>query len=149
MDVTDVGFKYHMNNVTATIGLVELAHVGAVIAQHPANGRHFDGRWTGSTAWSFAAGTRAPSPPTGWTVPVDDRGEVVGDLAAHGIAASQAHRRNDRHSVFAATRCELPGLDAWFARYAHIPCGWWVDDAQREYIVDVIRRGRVVKGAAK
>jgi len=23
----------------------------------------------------------------------------------------------------------------------HIPCGWWVSDEQRQYVVDCIRRG--------
>jgi hypothetical protein len=35
----------------------------------------------------------------------------------------------------------LPGVDRFYSRMLHIPCGWWVDDESRERIVDVVRRG--------
>ncbi len=72
---------------------------------------------------------------------VERREDFCRHLAAHGIASSQAHKRNDLHSVFAASRCELPGVDAFFGSMVHIPCGWWVDEQQRAYIADVIRQG--------
>ena len=37
-------------------------------------------------------------------------------------------------------RCELPGLDSFYSRMLHIPCGWWVKDEDRSQIVDVIRQ---------
>ena len=85
----------------------------------------------------------AQAEPSYWfyTVLADEREKLSRHLSAHGIANSQAHKRNDRHTVFAASRCELPGLDAFYRRMLHIPCGWWVNDEQREYIADVIRRG--------
>src|SRR5438552_8151760 len=42
VDVELVGFKYHMNNVNATIGLVALDHVDRVLARHIENGRFYD-----------------------------------------------------------------------------------------------------------
>ncbi len=142
VDVTSVGYKYHMNNVAATIGLAQLEHINTVIDRHVANGRYFD------RALQGIAGLRlcrwdSRAEPSYWfyTVLVDERERFARHLAAHGIASSQAHKRNDLHSVFAASRCELPGLDAFYSHMLHIPCGWWVDDARREYIADVIRRG--------
>ena len=142
VDVAEVGYKYHMNNVTATIGLAQLDHIAPVIARHIANGRHFDLALQGipglaTCRWESCA------EPSYWfyTVLVEEREKFSRHLAAHGIANSQAHKRNDRHTVFAASRCELPGLDDFYRRMIHIPCGWWVDDERRDYIVDVIRRG--------
>jgi hypothetical protein len=71
----------------------------------------------------------------------DDAAGLSAHLTAHGIGNSKAHKRNDLHSVFAASRCELPGLDRFYPRMLHIPCGWWVDDEARDYMVDVLRRG--------
>lgn len=142
VDVASVGYKYHMNNVTATIGLVQLDHIAPVIGRHIDNGRYFDQALQGIPGLSLCR-WEAQAEPAYWfyTVLVDERENFSRHLAAHGIASSLAHKRNDRHSVFAASRCELPGLDAFYEKMIHIPCGWWVDDERRAYIADVIRQG--------
>ena len=58
-----------------------------------------------------------------------------------GITATPLHHRSDTHSVFAASKCELPNMDYWYSSFVHIPCGWWVDEEAREMIVDSIKRG--------
>jgi dTDP-4-amino-4,6-dideoxygalactose transaminase len=142
VDVTSVGYKYHMNNVTATIGLVQLGYIESVIAHHVDNGRFFDRALQGIPGLSLCRWDDNAEP-SYWfyTVSVEDRDGFFRHLAANGITSSQAHKRNDRHTVFSASRCELPGLDTFYRRMIHIPCGWWVDKERREYIVDVIRRG--------
>ena len=142
VDVASVGYKYHMNNVTATIGLVQLDHIAPVISRHISNGRYFDQALQGIQGLSLCR-WEEHAEPSYWfyTVLVEDRESFGRHLAAHGIASSQAHKRNDRHSVFAASRCELPGLDAFYEKMIHIPCGWWIDNERREYIADVIRQG--------
>ena len=131
-----------MNNVTATIGLIQLDHIAPVIARHIANGQYFDQalQQIPGLALCHWEGCAEPSY---WfyTVLVEEREQFSRHLTAHGIANSQAHKRNDLHSVFASSRCELPGLDDFYRRMIHIPCGWWVDDERREYIADVIRKG--------
>jgi perosamine synthetase len=142
VDVKSVGYKYHMNNVNATIGLVQLDHIEPVIARHVANGRYFDRALQGIAGLSTCR-WEGRAEPSYWfyTVLVDDRDGFSRHLAAHGIASSLCHKRNDKHTVFAPSRCELPGLDSFYERMIHIPCGWWVDDEAREYIADVIRQG--------
>lgn len=142
VDVAEVGYKYHMNNVTATMGLVQLDHIAPVIARHIANGRYFDQALQGIPGLQVCRWEDCAEP-SYWfyTVLIEAREKFSRHLAAHGIGNSQAHKRNDLHTIFAASRCELPGLDDFYRRMIHIPCGWWVDDAQRETIVDVIRQG--------
>ena len=142
VDVATVGYKYHMNNVNATIGLVQLDHIDEVIARHIANGKFFDQALQGIPGLSLCQWENCAEP-SYWfyTVLVEDRENFCRHLTARGIACSQAHKRNDNHSVFAGSRCDLPGLDAYYDKMVHIPCGWWIDDCQREYIVEVITRG--------
>lgn len=142
VDVSEIGYKYHMNNVTATIGLAQLDHIAPVIARHIANGQYFDQALQGIPGLELCRWEERAEP-SYWfyTVMVEERESFSRHLSAHGIANSQAHKRNDHHSVFAASRCELPGLDDFYRRMIHIPCGWWVDDERREYIANVIRRG--------
>jgi len=142
VDVATIGYKYHMNNLNATIGLVQLDHIRPVIDRHIANGRWFDHALQcipglSPCSWDAAA------EPSYWfyTVLVDRRQDFIRRLAEHGIASSLAHRRNDLHSVFAESRCELPGLDAFYSKMVHLPCGWWVGDADREFIAATVREG--------
>jgi perosamine synthetase len=62
-------------------------------------------------------------------------------LNAAGISASKLHRPNHLHSVFAPMRRELPGLEAYYRRLTHIPCGWWVGAEERERVLHALRRG--------
>ena len=142
VDVAEVGFKYHMNNVNATIGLVQLDYIAPVIARHIANGRYFDAALSGIPGIRLCAWDAAAEP-SYWfyTVLAERRDELARRFTELGIGNSLAHQRNDRHSVFAASRCELPGLDRFYAAMLHIPCGWWVGDAERERIADALRQG--------
>jgi dTDP-4-amino-4,6-dideoxygalactose transaminase len=131
-----------MNNVTATIGIVQLRYIDAVIGRHIANGRWFDSALQNIDGLSLCS-WESRADPSYWfyTVLVDNREDFSRHLAANGIASSQAHKRNDQHSIFAGSCRALPGLDAFYERMIHIPCGWWVDDECRERMADVIRRG--------
>lgn len=141
-DITEVGYKYHMNNVNAAIGCVQLNHLKPVISRHIANGIYLD------LALREIPGIELPSwdaaaEPSYWfyTVFAERRDDLARYLAKRGIASSLVHRRNDWHSIFSSSRRELPGLDRIYSRMLHIPCGWWVGDDDREYIVEAIRRG--------
>jgi perosamine synthetase len=142
VDVKIIGYKYHMNNVTATIGLAQLEYVEKIIQRHIDNGKYFDHALQGvaglkTCTWDDEA------EPSYWfyTVLAERRDDLARALTASGIGNSQAHKRNDLHSVFSESRAELPGLDAFYGQMLHIPCGWWVSDDDRAAIVDVIRKG--------
>jgi dTDP-4-amino-4,6-dideoxygalactose transaminase len=143
VDVREVGYKYHMNNVNATIGLVQLDHIAPIIARHIDNGRYFDEQLIdlpgiAPCRWEQEA------EPSYWfyTVLADDPENLQRRLAASGIASSKSHRRNDLHSVFATSRRSLPGLDSFYSRMLHIPCGWWVSNDDRDRIAAVLREVR-------
>jgi len=142
VDVSEIGFKYHMNNVNATIGLAQLEVIQPLLDRHCANGRYLDAALAGVRGLEICR-FEDRAAPSYWfyTVLCDDPDGLSKHLAAHGIASSKAHKRNDLHSVFASNRRELPGLDRFYARMLHLPCGWWVDDASREYMVEVLQRG--------
>lgn len=142
LDVSCVGYKYHMNNVNATIGLVQLDHIAPIIERHIANGRYFDTALLGIPGLKLCSWDEKAEP-SYWfyTVLAERRDDLARYLTEHGIANSQAHKRNDLHSVFASSRRELPGLDSYYPRMLHIPCGWWVTNEDRELIVDTIKRG--------
>lgn len=142
VDIVRVGFKYNMSNVAGAIGLCQLDGIDAAIARHKANGQFFDDALA-TIPGLTPAPTLAGSEPSYWiyTLLADDSDAVERCLAGVGVSASKLHRPNHYHSVFAPYRRPLPGLDAFYQRLVHIPCGWWVGDAERDLIVDALRRG--------
>lgn len=141
-DITRAGYKYGMNNVNATIGSIQLKYIDEIIGHHIENGKFYDKALegvSGVTMIPYYENTE----PSYWlyTMKVENRDEFCRMMEAHGIAASPLHHRSDTHSVFAESKCELPGLDEFYKQFVHIPCGWWVSGEDREHIVEVIKRG--------
>jgi len=142
VDITTPGFKYNMHNVAATIGLAQLETIGTLIDRHKSNGRYFDEAISAIPGLSITRFDERAEP-SYWIYSVlsDDSEAVEARLNAAGISASKLHRPNHLHTVFAEMRRPMPGLDAYYRRLTHIPCGWWVTDEDRERIVDALRRG--------
>jgi len=136
------GYKYNMNNVNATIGLVQLKHINDVITAHRSNGQFYDKALrnvSGVKLLSYYNNTV----PSYWlyTMKVENRDQFIKRLASEGIMASELHLRNDRHSIFAESSRELPYLDEFYDSFVHIPCGWWVTIEDREKVVSAINKG--------
>jgi dTDP-4-amino-4,6-dideoxygalactose transaminase len=142
VDINEVGYKYHMNNVTAAIGLAQLGTIRSVIQRHMENGSFYDCSLSRVPGLQICQHDEE-AVPAHWiyTVLADRKDDLAKHLTACGIECSQVNRRNDRHPVFADSQCDLPGLDAYYDRMLHIPCGWWVTDADRDYVVECILRG--------
>jgi perosamine synthetase len=141
-DVAEVGYKYHMNNVNAVIGLVQLGYIKRIIERHINNGKFFNESLQGIPGIQLCRWDE-DAEPSYWfyTVLAERRDDLSRYLTECGIGNSQAHRRNDLHSIFSTSRRPLPGLDAFYSKMIHLPCGWWLSDEDRESIADAIRRG--------
>lgn len=141
-DITRAGYKYGMNNVTATIGSVQLAHTPAILKRYISNGKFYDEALKGIPGVTLVPYYNNTEP-SYWlyTMKVDDRDSFCKMMTDKGITATQLHHRSDTHSVFAPSKCELPGMEEWYSKFVHIPCGWWVDDETRGFIVDSIKKG--------
>lgn len=136
------GYKYHMNNVNATIGLVQLEDIDSVVGQYVENGKYFDQQLqniSGIELLDYYPG----SEPSYWlyTLKVENRYGFIRTLSENGIMASELHKRNDLHDYLNDFHQKLPVLDNFYSKLVHIPCGWWVTNEDREKIVEIIKRG--------
>lgn len=141
-NITEAGYKYHMNNVNATIGLVQLNNLKENVLRYVENGKFFDENLkdiNGLTLIPYYENTE----PSYWlyTMKVDRRDDFIAMMEKNGVSASPLHLRNDRHSVFEAGDSKLSNLDKFYESFVHIPCGWWLSDEDRENIVNTIRKG--------
>lgn len=142
VDILRPGFKYNMNNVAATVGLCQLATIDDLIARHISNGRFFDQELQGVAGLAPARVDPGVSP-TYWlyTLLADDSDAVEKCLGSLGVMASKLHRPNHLHSAFAGFRRQDANLTSFYRRLVHIPCGWWVNDEDRERIVAALKAG--------
>lgn len=141
-NITRAGYKYGMNNVTATIGSVQLRHEQEILDRYIGNGKYFDAALAnvpGIRTLRYYEGTE----PSYWlyTMLVENRAGFIKMMEDNGFTASPLHHRNDTHAVFASSATELPGLDEWYENFVHIPCGWWVSEEERERMVSAIKKG--------
>lgn len=140
-NVQDWGFKFHMNDIAATIGLANLGEVHSVLDKHRANAFYYNSQLkTPGVTLMENLGDRLSSY---WiyTMRVQNREGFIRHMKEHGITVGRVHDRNDKHLCVSEYRSLLPGLDEICADMICIPCGWWVGEAEREYIVDKIKMG--------
>lgn len=142
VDIKVPGFKYNMHNVSGAIGIAQLESISERIAKHIANGSFFDEKISaipGLAVTKFDTEAK----PSYWlyTILSDQSEAIERKMAEIGVAASKLHRPNHHHTVFAPMRRSMPGLDTYYRRLTHIPCGWWLDEEMRDKIVETLRKG--------
>jgi dTDP-4-amino-4,6-dideoxygalactose transaminase len=142
-DIPEWGFKFHMNDVNASIGMANLAEVEEnVINKHKSNGKFYDEALKDVHGVTLLKrDDRMESAYWIYSLLVDDKDKFTEHMKKHGIATSQVHERNDIHSCLVEFRSDLPSLDSIKGKLTAIPVGWWVSEEDRQYIVDVIKKG--------
>ena len=142
IDITSIGYKYNMTNVNAVIGLVQLKGIDRLIQCHINNGKYYDNEFSKINGLSPCI-YDIKSEPSYWiyTLLSDDSANVIKLLNDIDVSASKLHKPNNRHSIFNNISKELRGLDEFYKKLVHIPCGWWVDDETRFRIVEKLKKG--------
>ena len=143
VDINSIGYKYNMNNVTATIGLVQLQRIDRVLSRHVSNGKYLDAEFSKISGLDFARAEDCATP-SYWlyTLLCEHSDDLEKALNSAGVAASKLHRPNHLHTIFnSKLNKDLLNLEAFYKKLLHIPCGWWVTDEDRRKIVEIIRKG--------
>jgi dTDP-4-amino-4,6-dideoxygalactose transaminase len=137
-NIYESGFKYHMTDIEASIGRANLRHVDRLLAVQESNASYYRTH-LGDICVHPAPGLQSSN----WLFPVfvDNRYDLERLLSEHGIEARPGHYRNDSHVCVSNRGCSLQGMDKVQRTMTCIPCGWWVTPADRERIVDVVKKG--------
>lgn len=141
-DIPIAGWNSYMNHVAATIGVAQMEHLTSLIARYQENGLYYDERF--SAVPGITVLKRPPNSRSAYwvyTFLARERDHLLKMLSQQGVYASKVHLRNDIYSAFGNSPETLPGVDEFSAQCLSIPCGWWVTDENREFIVNTIRRG--------
>lgn len=136
------GYKYHMNDLAASMGLANLPLAREAVSKHRANASWY------TQELGDVAGIQVPSedPTSAWWLytilleaPARQRA-FIDFMAARAIECSRVHSRNDVHPVFrSSARGPLPGVDYFDTHQLAIPVGWWIGDEQRARVAEAVR----------
>lgn len=126
-NITSVGFKYHMNDVNATIGIENLPHASISVNLSRLNSRYYCEnvkndlltipKWDSICSyWLFSMHVKAGL-----------KDHFIQYLQEQGIASSPVHFRNDQYDTTKHfNERQLPGVDSFTDTQICIPNGWWL-----------------------
>ena len=141
-NIEEWGYKFHMNDVCATVGIENLKHADDIIKKHQSNAAYYDKHLKdvkGVTLLTRHEGHESAF----WiySMLVDNRDGFYKWMKECNIVVSQVHERNDKHTCVREYMSPLPTLDKTISKVVSIPVGWWITEEEREYIVDCIKKG--------
>jgi dTDP-4-amino-4,6-dideoxygalactose transaminase len=141
-DIEEWGFKFHMNDVCATVGIENLKHADDIIKKHQSNAAYYDQHLKDTNGVTLL--TRHNDRESAfwiYSLLVEDRDKFMKHMKECNIVVSQVHERNDKHSCVREYKSSLPTLDKTISKVVSIPVGWWITEEEREYIVNCIKKG--------
>lgn len=141
-DIVEIGYKYQMNDIAASIGLAGLEEFMTVLEyrrnlyyRYVDNLKEFSdvkivddfNSQKFHAAWLF-------------TVLVKNRINLQGKLRARRIESGQTHYRNDRYSIFKCN-AEFPNMDMIDDEYLILPLHTKMSLSDVDYVCSVIKEG--------
>lgn len=141
-NVEEWGFKFHMNDIDATIGINNLPCASKNVLRNKENGAYYNEHLKDVPGITLVQQGKNRDP-SYWiySILVEGRKGFHKKLEEAGVDTSMVHERNDRHKCVLNYATHLPNMDFVSPKLINIPCGWWVGDEDRERIVSTIRSG--------
>ncbi len=140
-DVLEYGYKFHMNDVTAAIGLAQLHHVASILKAHRDNAQFFNEKFANISSKKLELlNYKSDRVSSYWlyTIKLENPKAFMSAMKNKGITVSQVHARNDHHTVFKEFKASLAGVDAFVEKQVSIPVGWWLTLEEREYVAQTV-----------
>ena len=141
-DIIEWGYKFHMNDINATIGLYNLPHISSLLEKNRYNNdylyMHLDNindltllekdSNRKSACWLF-------------TMKVNRKPSFIEKMTEYKIMTSQVHNRNDLNTCVSEFACDLPNITEIEKSLICIPVGWWLEKEQLDFIIECIKKG--------
>jgi perosamine synthetase len=140
-DLQEAGFKFHMNDIAASIGLAQLEELPAIIRRRREIARYYEAELQDYAVQAVDY----PATSAYWlfTLQVAEREKLIARLDQAGIDASPVHCRNDTYTAFTTCSLDRDGLEhaAQFDRQMLcIPVGEWLSDSDVERVVACLKQ---------
>ena len=139
-DIKEFGYKFHMNNINASIGINNLPHIENILKTNRKNAKYFDENLKNIKGIKLLQqNNKCKSAYWLYSIWVEKKEDFLSFMKEKNIMCSQVHQRNDVHSCLKEYKEELPNIDIIEKHLLCIPVGWWITKKDREYIVKCIK----------
>ena len=139
-DIMEYGYKFHMNDVNATIGLYNLPHMERLLNKNRENASFLDEKLKNIEGITLMKkNPKCNSAYWLYTIRVKNKEVFMEKMKEYGIMTSQVHNRNDINSCVKDFKEELPNLDILEKDMVCIPVGWWLTEENLNYIINTIQ----------
>ena len=141
-DIVEYGYKFHMNDVNATLGIYNLPHMDGLLEKNRKNAAIFDEKLKGvNNIQLLKNNSKCKSAYWLYTIRVlnGKKQEFMDKMKEANIMTSQVHNRNDINSCVKDFEESLPQLDILEKELVCIPVGWWLEEKDIEYIINNIK----------
>lgn len=141
-NIKEPGFKWHMNDIAATIGMCNMEHIDKIVETHKSNGQYYNKKLQNVAGVELLENDpNFDSSYWIYTMMVENRNDFIKKMKEKGIVVGQVHDRNDKHDCLSQYKTDLPNMDKVSQKMICIPCGWWVSKEDRQHIVNCIKEG--------
>ena len=139
-DITEYGYKFHMNDINATIGIHNLQHMNNILEKNRTNGMFLDKNLKDIPGITLMHNNpKCNSAYWLYTLRVTNKYNFMEKMKDAGIMTSQVHNRNDINSCVENYKEILPNLDILETELVCIPVGWWLSSDDLDHIISTIR----------
>ncbi len=141
-DADAVGYKYHLNDLGAAIGLGNLILFPKALARLREIARRYREAFAGLPGITLLE-NRPDRESACWlfTLLADRRDDFLRALQSRGVPASVFHQRIDRNSVFGGTRTDLPNMDRFNEHQASVPLHAGLTDDEAQTAIAAVQAG--------
>jgi dTDP-4-amino-4,6-dideoxygalactose transaminase len=138
-----IGYKFNMNNIAAAIGISQMPYARQIVEKHRQNADFYRNYFsTASKLKLLHSDKRAKS--SNWVFTLrylgnsSKRDLLLEKLIENGIGAGLVHLPNHNYTAFRGSRVKLPGTDHFAKSQVSLPCGWWLDLTDCEFIAEKV-----------
>ena len=141
-DIMEWGYKFHMNDINATIGLYNLPYIDGLLEKNKNNYNYIYENLKGvKDVILFENKTDRVNSAWLFTMRVLKKSLFIDKMKEYGIATSQVHNRNDLNTCVSDFKCELPNISELEKELICIPVGWWLEKDDLDYMIEKIKEG--------
>lgn len=142
-DIYEIGYKYQMNDLSASIGLAGLSDIANVIEYRNKLFAEYERLLDQTKLRLIGKSKTGDYYNSAWlaTIIVENRIGLMNKLRENKIESAQVHYRNDRYTVFGGRRADLPNMDYLEDRYLVLPLHTRMSITDVQKICNVINEG--------
>jgi dTDP-4-amino-4,6-dideoxygalactose transaminase len=143
-DITELGYKYQMTDIGATMGLAGLNQIGHILQHRKALLNVYLQELSDVNGlYNVGSESLKDKEHAAWlhTILVDDRDNLQSKLSSNNIESAPVHYRNDMYSILGGRSDLYPNMDSIENKYLVLPLHMNMTAADAQRICTVIKSG--------